>query len=543
MRLPKLRDLTEAQRSVYLYAPKDAHVLVQGPPGTGKTLIAWLRAIGLQKLGQPVALCMFNRVLMKYASNVDGAQETQLRVTTARQWFLDWWLRAAIPPCKQGGDVLVNAPKEDKDAVKAAGARWHFRTWNPWTGRPGVWAVACEEWETRASGLAAWPRWQAPPEHPESKQEYDWDAIRDRVIQHSGAFGEDVLSLGTLLIDEGQDFHAGFYRFLNIVSVIGSSMKVKHPLRCFVLADENQQLTQFNSTLEDIRQGLGIAEDCRFSLVDNFRNTLQIAELAASFHAGIGAIPVMPQRTGEVPLFVECRTIAACVGRVVTWITNHPGKEVGVLVFREPKRQEMHERLAAEVASIRGRNITVQSYSWESRADNPSDSLVFDQGDVVTVLNMSSCKGLEFDAVFIVDPHDCAIANLGADRFRMQMFVAASRAREWVEILESAPVRTDALFLQEFPSEELLVRDAPRQKPVAARVVQNVPPARATSPAAAVANWAAQAEVLARKHGFAFEDLRPKGCVWVNAPESFSKPMEKLGFRYASRRNAWWRLQ
>lgn len=542
MRLPKLRDLTEAQRSVYLYAPKDAHVLVQGPPGTGKTLIAWLRALGLRKLGQPVALCMFNRVLMKYASNVDGAKKSQLPVTTARQWFLDWWMRAAIPPCLQGGDVLVNAQREDKDDVKAAGARWQPKTWNPWNCRFGVWAVPCEEWEEKAPGLAAWPCWQAPPEHPESNQEYDWDAIRDLVIQHSGSLGEEALSLGTLLIDEGQDFAAGFYRFLNIVSVIGIGMQVMYPLRCFVLADENQQLTQFNSTLADIQQGLGITEKCRFSLVDNFRNTRQIAELAASFHAGVGAIPVMPERSGEMPLFVESSSIAACVKRVVTWIVNHPGKEVGVLVFRDTKRQQMHELLAHEVASIRGRTVAVQSYSWVTRADNPVDDLVFDQGDVVTVLNMQSCKGLEFDAVFIVDPHDCVIATLGADRFRMQMFVGVSRAREWVEILESEVVPSNAPFLKEFPSEEYLVRSVPSRRPAARKTTSSVAPAPIVI-APGGSDWAAPAEALARKHGFIFEDLRPKGCVWIYAPESFSKPMETLGFKYASRREAWWRKQ
>lgn len=543
MRLPKLRDLTEAQRSVYLYAPKDAHVLVQGPPGTGKTLIGWLRAIGLQKLGQPVALCMFNRVLMKYASNVDGAKKTQLPVTTARQWFLDWWMRAKLPPCAGSGDILVNASYDDRSNVRKAGARWRKDVWRPWDhGKRGAWIVPSEEWSEKAESVAAWPLWQAPPAHPESEEEYDWNAIVDRVIVHSNDIEAEALSLGTLVIDEGQDFAAGFYRFLAILSTIGSYRKVSFPLRCFVLADENQQLTQFNSTLDDIRQGLSITEKCRFSLVDNFRNTRQIAELAAGFHAGVGAIPVMPERSGAMPLFVECSSIAACVKRIVTWIVNHPGKEVGVLVFRDTKRQQMHERLEHEVASIRGRNVTVQSYSWGTRADNPIDNLVFDQGDVVTVLNMQSCKGLEFDAVFIVDLHDSVIATLGADRFRMQMFVGVSRAREWVEILESEAVPSNAPFLKEFPSEEFLVRGLQLRRPVTRTVVSNVTPVPVVQPPAA-ADWAAPAEALARKHGFTFEDLRPNGCVWVYAPESFSKPMETLGFRYAARREAWWRKQ
>ena len=74
MRLPKLRDLTQAQQDVYLYAPTDAHVLVAGPPGTGKTLIACFRALELQKRKAPVVLCMFSRVLAKFASNAGDGQ-------------------------------------------------------------------------------------------------------------------------------------------------------------------------------------------------------------------------------------------------------------------------------------------------------------------------------------------------------------------------------------------------------------------------------------------------------------------------------------
>jgi hypothetical protein len=163
----------------------------------------------------------------------------------------------------------------------------------------------------------------------------------------------------------------------------------------------------------------------------------------------------------------------------------------------------------------------------------------------VTVLNMQSCKGLEFDAVFIVDLHESVISNLGADRFRMQMFVGVSRAREWVELLESAPVTANAPFLQELPPARILARGIPSRQAAAPKIASKpvTIPVVANDGAPAAADWAVQAGTLARKHGFMFEDLRPKGCVWVHAPESFSKPMDRLGFKYASRRNAWWRKQ
>jgi DNA polymerase III delta prime subunit len=550
MRLPKLRDLTQAQKDVYLYAPNDAHVLVAGPPGTGKTLIACFRAVELQKRGVPVVLCMFSRVLARYASNAGDGQESAFMVRTARQWFVHWWKHAGLPPRSQGSDILVKASYQERIEVRAAGARWHKDVWCPWRGKRGAWVVGIEEWNRNTEDFSAWTTLQHPPPHPEAAAEYDWDAICEHVMDHSDTLSEASVSPGTLLIDEGQDFPPGFYRFLRLLSAIGSSRGAPHPLRCMVLADENQQLTQFNSTLDDIQSALKIAPGHRYQLLDNFRNTHEIAELARQFFADVGALPLLPDRRGELPAFVECCGMPACIKAIMTWVANHPGKETGVLVFRESKREQLHASIKAEAAKMKGRDVTVQSYSWQSRADNNVDELVFDGRDVITVLNTQSCKGLEFDAVFIIDLHDSPIGSIGADRFRMQMFVAVSRARQWVELLESSPVRPEEPFLKELPPAQYLMRGRPpavraiaHATPTAAATVTAVPvpaPAMPTT-VSAVDAWENEAVAMAKRQGWKFEDLRPHGCFWVYAPERSPAHLAKLGFRFTARRNGWWR--
>jgi len=554
MRLPKLRDLTQAQKDVYLYAPNDAHVLVAGPPGTGKTLIACFRAVELQKRKVPVVLCMFSRVLAKYASNAGEGQEAPLTVKTMRQWFDAWWKEAGLPPHMEGVDILVNAPFEEKQAARKAGARWDPEVRGPWRqGRTGAWVVSWDAWAESSDKFSAWTSWQAPPLFPETTAEYDWAAICDHVIEHADCLSEASISLGTLLIDEGQDFPPGLYRFLYLLSAIGLSRKAQFPLRCMVLADENQQLTSFNSTLADIQKALKIPDAQRYQLLDNFRNTREIAELARQFYADVGVMPLLPDRPGDLPAFVESGNMQACVKSIMTWVANHPGKEVGVLVFRESKRETLHAGIGKEAAKLVGRHITVQSYSWISRAANNVNEMVFDGKDVITVLNTQSCKGLEFDAVFIVDLQDSPIGSIGADRFRMQMFVAVSRARQWVELLASSAVRTNEPFLKELPASQYLRRGHPPLAPAIARPARAMAAAATATtavtataiakpvPATSAENWEDEAHALAKRQGWECEDLRPKGCFWVYAPERSPAHLPQLGFRYTARRNGWWR--
>ena len=555
MRLPKIKELTEEQKRVYLYAPTDKHVLVNGPPGTGKTLIACLRAIELQKKKVPVVLGMFNRVLAKYSSNV--AEGGDMPSQTMMTWFREWWKRSGLPPHPNAsGRIAIQVTFDHKDQIKAAGARWNSGEWRPWGGGKGVWMVDSEVYFADPEAFANWPLWHSAPSVEDKPDSIDWTEVAKHILDHEEKIPDAALDLGTLLIDEGQDFPPGFYKTLRQISALAASRgkKILNPPRCFVLADQNQQLTEENSTLQEIVETLKINEDNRYLLLDNFRNSREIAELARAFFADVGALPKVPLRSSEKPAYIKVGDHSDVVERIKIWVTNNPGKEVGVLVFDDSTRSSMVKALEQALGRIRGRNITIQTYSWKTRKENKAENLLFDVPDVVTVLNAQSCKGLEFDAVFIVDLHQAKIGIYGPDRFKMQMFVAVSRSREWVSLIDSGRRAGVGAYFECLPGSEFLEREGeggvydherlPAEFPPPRRAAQTVmPTVQATSAALTVeVNWETTLSRLATKMAFKVNDLRAKnGAVWVNGTNELRSALEPLGFAYSEKRAGWWR--
>ena len=164
---------------------------------------------------------------------------------------------------------------------------------------------------------------------------------------------------------------------------------------------------------------------------------------------------------------------------------------------------------------------------------------MFDKPDVVTVLNTQSCKGLEFDAVFVVNLHEAQIGIYGPDRFKMQMFVAVSRARDWVSLLDFGPRAQTGTYYECLPGPEFLEREniaeaiKPRKLPAK--------PAALAAPGEA-ADRESELLQLAKKRGLSVNDRRPQGgAVWVNGGNELSRLLEPLGFRYSAKREGWWR--
>jgi DNA helicase-2/ATP-dependent DNA helicase PcrA len=551
VRLPRIRDLTEEQKRVYLYAPTDKHVLVQGPPGTGKTLIACLRAKELSKKGTPYVLGMFNRVLAKYSSNASGDGEMQSQTLVV--WFRQWWERSGLPPHNSAGSqILIEAPFDDKDEVKQAGATWASRAWRPWGRKPGAWQITSEQYFASPDAFKKWRLWHQPPIVDGNAYRIAWGEVARHILEYEDSIPDEVLDIGTLLIDEGQDFPQSFYKTLQVICAIAGSRKgrIKHPPRCFVLADENQQITEENSTLEEIASALKVVPEHRYTLLDNFRNSKEIAELARSFFNDVGVLPRLPSRSSERPIFSVLRSRAQAVERIRTWVRNNPGKETGVLVFDEVTREALTHDLTKALEGTKGRLITVQTYSWKSREQNSVDDLQFDAGDVVTVLNMQSCKGLEFDAVMIVGLREARIGLYGPDKFRMQMFVAVSRGREWVQLMDFDMGGPPPAYVSCLPGPDVLEREGPAKTSASASAtpaLRVTAPVGSGQPAAAAKrapqeDWRAALARLVRSESLVVDDRSENGgAIWVEGGMRLEGRLKPLGFAYSEKRSAWWR--
>ena len=229
----------------------------------------------------------------------------------------------------------------------------------------------------------------------------DWDRVLDRLAE------EEFTQVDHVLIDEGQDFNPLFFRVMR---------KVARNLMVF--ADENQRLTEQNSTLEDIRKNLRLQPGQVRHLTRNYRNSRPIAEFAAQFYSGMRTgIPDLPDRVGDKPSVLLKRDTNSMVGVIERAVANNPGASIGVFLPSVSLVRSYFNRLNARQP---GR---VQMY--ESGAGHQMDFA----GKQITILAYPSAKGLEFDRVYLPELQTQR-TDANPDSTKMKFYVLCSRARE-----------------------------------------------------------------------------------------------------------------
>ncbi|MDB5974668.1 MAG: superfamily helicase [Nevskia sp.] len=378
MRIPKITELDREQESIYEGAPREGTILIIGPPGTGKTVIAFHRADYLAKLGQAPRVLMYNKVLRQFASE-RGDLAGSLTVQTVHQWIAAWWRssmgKAAVPHV--GSDT------------------WH----------------------------------------------HDWPAIEATLVPKILKEGSlNRSSWGHLLIDEGQDLPPQMYAALNVLMHMLNAVGAALPAAITVLADDNQRLQPGqNSTVEDIRQALGLHEADKnvFFLRRNYRNTFEIASFAAKFYVGLSSgIPELPEgKRGALPTVflgqaaTEDLNLSLFAARIANFAKAR-GQEIGVFVPNNKLRKKMLNRIVARV----GDSIKVQTYAANDD-DARAEDLKFDQDGYITVLNYASAKGLEFETVFIIDPMGCSNGKGASVELQMALYVLCSRGRSGLTVM------------------------------------------------------------------------------------------------------------
>lgn len=255
-----------------------------------------------------------------------------------------------------------------------------------------------------------------------------------------------------LIIDEGQDFPKEFYLFLSLI-IRQKEVLVDRPIPGLtVFADENQRLEEGrNSTIDEIS---GLLLGCEiYSVHKNYRNTAPIARLASYFYVGLRTgIPEIPENVkGPMPVLRRFQTVEQEMQSVVRWLHNNDDYSCGIIVPNY-RIQKLIIDILRGLSESKG--FSVQKYS---SGQDPA-SVDFHKGGCITVICDKSCKGLEFDAVFIPQLQSYITEGADEDFFRMKMYVMISRAKFFVQMsFSECTTNPQALKMLPPPEQDLLI--------------------------------------------------------------------------------------
>ena len=445
MRLPNTSQISDEQESVYLDAPLDKHILVTGPPGTGKTVIAFLRARTLAKAGkkdghEPVVI-MYNRVLRRYTEN---AAKDDFLVKTMHSWVQQWWNSLDVKGLQHGQRFNLTCPFAEKDDAKELGARW-----NKYQKK---WWISGERLREEPEEFERWDPTADIPKVDGDKFAFDWELMCRMVLSEVGTGEIDMnnLNWGQLIIDEGQDFSPDMYAFFRALSDFCFEGDASAPV-VTAFADENQRLQeQHNSSIAEICKQLEVGSERFYALSRNYRNSRPIAQLAAHFYVGLATgKPDMPSQKGPTPVLFRGKTLDLAIDYICRYARNHDNEEIGVIVENNKVRKKVVNKIKHRLKDLE--DIKVQTYASDDSECNDDRDLVFDESGVITVVNSASCKGLEFDAVFIPELQRWRNDPNELDIFRMRLYVMISRARKFVSLMYSNEGGSNPDFLKLLP--------------------------------------------------------------------------------------------
>ena len=373
IKMPTYTQLSSEQKQILEEHDLDANILVIGPPGTGKTVIAMHRA-------EQMALVRVEE------GEVDkkGKAVRMIMYNKVLRKYSEGW---ESDDFSSYVDVLTYHS-------------WASRIWQQSGGRG----------------------WRAPNRGTGDPYDIDWRKL-------GSALRAAGVPIGPLVIDEAQDLPPYFY------AEISKCLCLEPSAGMSIFADENQTLKpDLNSSISEISKQFEAGNPLsQCSLTENYRNTKEIAELAARFFVGLQTgRPKLPVgRNGERPRLVGYRDgDAGMINSVVTYAKNNPSASILVILPSSPILKSWHASLTTRLP----RRDVGAYLSGQANPDFGVDSMSLGDDGSISLVHWQSMKGLEADAVFV--PHIESF-DLGGDtdrHERMRLYVMCSRARSTLEL-------------------------------------------------------------------------------------------------------------
>ena len=256
-----------------------------------------------------------------------------------------------------------------------------------------------------------------PPRPGSAFRGIDWGGV-DTIIQSLSASAPDI-KRPHLVIDEGQDMPRQFYE-----SLVNLGFE-----DFFVVADQNQQITEENSSRRDIENGLGLDTADVRELTWNYRNRYPVARLAREFYTGDPASPP-PDLPGPgpsaatVPRLYSYRPddLHDVARRILRLSDRDPRQLIGVIAPNNGVRERYLEALRSVNVPLDNSRPTIETFHGDHRPE-----VVFGEGGIL-VINAQACKGLEFDSVILADIDEHWFNPRDPDAARRLFYVMVARA-------------------------------------------------------------------------------------------------------------------
>ena len=263
-------------------------------------------------------------------------------------------------------------------------------------------------------------------------REIDWTGV-EQIIQALPVWEDRRPTY--LVIDEGQDMPPEFYAAL-------ANLGFDH---FFVVADQNQQITDANSSRKDIADCLDIEATDVIELRQNYRNNYPVAKLARAFYTGDPASPPpeLPEPApGAVPrLYSYEQSNLSGVAQDILRLADRDSRMlIGVIAPSNQVRERYLKALQSVELRLDNPRPTIETYY---HGENP-DKVAFGDGGIL-VINAQSCKGLEFDTVVLADIDEHFVRRRDPNDAKRLFYVMVARAREQVFMFMKRGGRKDIL--------------------------------------------------------------------------------------------------
>lgn len=249
-----------------------------------------------------------------------------------------------------------------------------------------------------------------------------------------------------ILIDEGQDMPPKFYEAL-------MELKLEN---FFIVADQNQQITDENSSRKELTDLLYLEVSDVIELQQNYRNSHPIALVAQHFFTDKASPkPDLPQISNSAlgtPILYTCADFPKFIKFILLEADRDPSNLIGIVVATISILETYRDELRKMEMKLDNAKPMIQSYDSGTKQNV---NINFGEGGIV-VLCDKSIKGLEFDVVFVI-VGGFKIDNNNLDSLRKRFYVMSSRAIKKLVFLQWTGVNC-ADVEKILPDKDILLR-------------------------------------------------------------------------------------